>query len=317
MQLWGIGFRKARENVGITLKNIRKMIKSMTGYGRGEAVADQRKIIVEIRSLNSKQLDLSVKMPSRYRQSEYEIRNTVAKRMQRGKVDVFICYESSSAMSTMAINRELFGAYYEQLHRLATENKMEWGTPVDASALASILRLPDVVQNETEQTPEAELAALHNAVDAALNHIDTFRRQEGLILITDLSKRIDRIEALKNAVTPYEKARTETIKTRIREQIEALNIPVDQNRLEQEMIYYIEKLDITEEKVRLQNHCSYFREVAHSEEGAGRKLGFITQELGREINTMGSKSNDANMQKMVVEMKDELEKIKEQLLNIL
>ena len=189
--------------------------------------------------------------------------------------------------------------------------------PVDAAVLQTILRLPDVVQTDNQTLSETEEHTLMHAVNEALEHIDAFRTQEGAKLIADLLKRIDKIEALKNGVTPYEKERTETIKKRIRENIEAIGIQVDNNRLEQEMIYYLEKLDITEEKVRIQNHCDYFREVAHGDAGAGRKLGFIAQELGREINTLGSKSNEATMQKMVVEMKDELEKIKEQVLNIL
>ncbi len=290
----------------------------MTGYGKGEAFSGQKKITAEIRSLNSKQLDLSVKIPSRYRPAEYDIRTRVGKRLQRGKVDVYINVEISEGNNAALINQELFTAYYRQLHRIATENSMEWGTAaVDSGALLAILRMPEVVQTETEDIPEAETEALQKAVEAALEQMDAFRLQEGAALIADLLRRIDKIEALKNAVTPFETVRTETIKNRIRENIEAMNIPLDQNRLEQEMIFYVEKLDITEEKVRLQNHCNYFREVACSEEGAGRKLGFIAQELGREINTMGSKANEANIQKLVVEMKDELEKIKEQLLNIL
>ena len=183
--------------------------------------------------------------------------------------------------------------------------------------MAAVLRLPDVVQNEATDIPDEEIAALKGAVTEALDRMDAFRAQEGAILIADLLGRIDRIERLKNDILPYEKARTETIRNRIRENIESLGIAVDGNRLEQEMIYYLEKLDVTEEKVRLQNHCDYFREVSRSEEGVGRKLGFIAQEMGREINTLGSKANEATMQKMVVGMKDELEKIKEQLLNIL
>lgn len=294
------------------------MIKSMTGYGRGEALSGQKKLVVEIRSLNSKQLDLSVRMPSRYRQSEYEIRNLVSKRLQRGKVDVYIGVECPAENSAVTINRELFSAYYRQLHQIATDNRMEWGTAaVDAGTLTSILRLPDVVRTETEEIPDTEVAALRQALDNALQCIDAFREQEGASLIADLLQRIGTIESLKEAVTPYEKSRTETIRSRILENIESLGVAVDHNRLEQEMIFYIEKLDITEEKVRLQNHCNYFREVSRSEEGVGRKLGFIAQEIGREINTLGSKANEANIQKLVVVMKDELEKIKEQLLNLL
>ena len=294
------------------------MIKSMTGYGKAEAALGHKKITVEIRSLNSKQTDLAVKLPALYRPQEYEIRNLVAKRLQRGKIDVYITVELAGSQNSVTLNKQAFDEYYTQLMALADGQNMAWGTKaVDAALLQVILRLPDVVQTETTTLSDEENHALMKAVEEALNHIEAFREQEGAILIADLLKRIDKIESLKNGVEPYEKARTETIKARIRENIEAIGIPLDSNRLEQEMIYYIEKLDITEEKVRLQNHCNYFREVALSEEGVGRKLCFIAQELVREINTLGSKANEATMQKMVVEMKDELEKIKEQLLNIL
>ena len=293
------------------------MIKSMTGYGKAEMSAAGKKITVEIRSLNSKQLDLSVKVPGLYRSLEYEIRNTVAKVMQRGKVDVFISFECEAAANSATINSALFGAYYRQLETIAAEQRIPWDEQEIAAALPAILRLPEVVQNENATLSEEEQQAVIETVGQALDHIEQFRIQEGGTLIRDLLRRVDKIRALKEEVTPYEKARTEQIKTRIRESIEAVGIPVDNNRLEQEMIFYIEKLDITEEKVRLENHCKYFHEVAASEEGVGRKLGFIAQEMGREINTLGSKANDATIQKLVVQMKDELEKIKEQVLNLL
>ena len=293
------------------------MIKSMTGYGKAEVSAAGKKITVEIRSLNSKQLDLSVKVPGLYRSLEYEIRNSVAKVMQRGKVDVFISFECEAAANSATINSSLFGAYYRQLETIAAEQRISWNEQEIAAALPAILRLPEVVQNENATLSEKEQQAVIEAVGQALDHIEQFRIQEGNTLIRDLLRRVDKIRALKEEVTPYEKARTEQIKTRIRESIEAVGIPVDNNRLEQEMIFYIEKLDITEEKVRLENHCKYFHEVAASEEGVGRKLGFIAQEMGREINTLGSKANDATIQKLVVQMKDELEKIKEQVLNLL
>ncbi len=293
------------------------MIKSMTGYGKAEVSAAGKKITVEIRSLNSKQLDLSAKVPSLYRSLEYEIRNSVAKVMQRGKVDVFISFECEASASSATINSTLFGTYYRQLTAIAAEQQIPWNEQEIAATLPAILRLPEVVQNENATLSEEEQQAVFEAVKLALDHIEQFRIQEGDTLIHDLLRRVDKIRALKEEVTPYEKARTEQIKTRIRESIEAIGIPVDNNRLEQEMIFYIEKLDITEEKVRLENHCKYFHEVAASEEGVGRKLGFIAQEMGREINTLGSKANDATIQKLVVQMKDELEKIKEQVLNLL
>lgn len=290
----------------------------MTGYGKAEAVLDHKKITVEIRSLNSKQLDLTVKVPAVYRQSEYEIRNRIGKRLQRGKIDAYVSYEITGDSVPVSIDRKTFTAYFGQIREIAAENGIDWnGSALDAAVVPAVLRLPEVIQNDQQTVSEAETQVLKRCVEEAVDHMEQFRIQEGAILIADLLRRIDRIEQLKEEIVPFEKARTETIKTRIRENIESLGIPFDANRLEQEMIYYIEKLDITEEKVRLQNHCKYFREVARGEEAPGRKLGFIAQELGREINTLGSKANEATIQKKVVEMKDELEKIKEQVLNIL
>ena len=290
------------------------MVKSMTGFGKGEAALQNKKITVEIRSLNSKQLDLGLRLPAVYRQSEYEIRNIIARTIQRGKVDVFVTVESQAVETPARINKEVFREYLHQM----TDTLAFAGIDADYDAIVPvIMRLPEVVSTETESISDEEHAALIAATEAAAARLDAFRMQEGAILIADLLRRIDRIEQLKEEIVPFEKARAETIKTRIRENIESLGIPFDANRLEQEMIYYIEKLDITEEKVRLQNHCKYFREVARGEEAPGRKLGFIAQELGREINTLGSKANEATIQKKVVEMKDELEKIKEQVLNIL
>ena len=290
----------------------------MTGYGKAEAVLNHKKITVEIRSLNSKQLDLTVKVPAVYRQSEYEIRNRIGKRLQRGKIDAYVSYEITGDSVPVNIDRKTFTAYFGQIREIAAENGIDWnGSALDAAVVPAVLRLPEVIQNDQQTVSEAETQALKRCVEEAVDHMEQFRIQEGTILIADLLRRIDRIEQLKEEIVPFEKARAETIKTRIRENIESLGIPFDANRLEQEVIYYIEKLDITEEKVRLQNHCKYFREVARGEEAPGRKLGFIAQELGREINTLGSKANEATIQKKVVEMKDELEKIKEQVLNIL
>ena len=290
------------------------MIKSMTGFGKAEVAIPDKKITVEIRTLNSKQLDLAVKLPSAYRPLEYEIRALAAKALQRGKADLYISVESTARQTRACIDEELFHLYYNQLLKICREQP-EIGTPGSAennALIQSILRLPDVVCSQEET-----VGAVLDAVGQALAHLDEFRTQEGAILIADLLKRIDRIEAYKQEVIPFEKARTEAIRARIRESLAQLQAEVDNNRLEQEMIFYIEKLDITEEKVRLTNHCNYFREVAASEECAGRKLGFIAQEMGREINTMGSKANNSEIQILVVKMKDELEKIKEQVLNIL
>lgn len=290
------------------------MIKSMTGFGKGEAVYGDKKFRVELRSLNSKQLDLSIKLPGKYRAAEAEVRNIITRELQRGKVDCFISVESAVAETSAHINTEAFKAYADELRRVCTETSLK----IDDSALMqSLLRLPDVVTTEEREVSAEEIATIVEAAKSAAAELNAFRVQEGQILIADLLKRIDLIEKYRHEVEPFESARVDTIKNRIRENIEKLQLEVDNNRLEQEMIFYIEKLDITEEKVRLDNHCRYFREVAAEEEAAGRKLGFIAQELGREINTMGSKSNEANMQRLVVKMKDELEKIKEQVLNIL
>lgn len=286
----------------------------MTGFGKAEAVLPNKKITVEIRTLNSKQLDLAVKLPSAYRPLEYEIRTLAGKALQRGKADLFVSVESTERQSGTRINEELFHIYYNQLADLCTREGLR--TTGD-TLIPSVLRLPDVIAAQEESVSDEEHAAILKATEEALTRLDAFRTQEGAILIADLLKRIDRIERYKEEVVPYEKARTEAIKIRIREALSQLQAEVDCNRLEQEMIFYIEKLDITEEKVRLTNHCNYFREVAATEECAGRKLGFIAQEMGREINTMGSKANNSEIQILVVKMKDELEKIKEQVLNIL
>lgn len=292
------------------------MVKSMTGYGKAEIAVDNKKITVEIRSLNSKQLDLSVRMPSMYRPLEYEVRNRIGKVVQRGKVDVFITAETVNAAVPANINRELFMSYYSELKELAKEMD-DKGKHMDLVLMMSILRMPDVVASETTEISEHEKEALFSVVNDALAAFEVFRGQEGHALIGDMLERIGKIEQYRKDVEPFEKRRVEVIKERIRENIASLGVAVDQNRLEQEMIFYVEKLDITEEKVRLDNHCRYFREVAGEEENVGRKLGFIAQEMGREINTLGSKANDSDMQRLVVMMKDELEKIKEQVLNIL
>lgn len=286
----------------------------MTGFGKGEAVCKDKKFRVELRSLNSKQLDLSIKLPGKYRAIEADVRAILTRELQRGKVDCFISFESSVTETSAHINKDAFAAYVKELREVCAANSVE--TEGDYF-LNAVLRMPDVITSEEQEVEEEELKAIIDATEQAATQLNEFRIQEGATLIADLLKRIDLIEQYRHDVEPYETARVEVIKNRIRENIEKLSIEVDNNRLEQEMIFYIEKLDITEEKVRLSNHCSYFREVAAEEEAPGRKLGFIAQELGREINTMGSKSNEANMQRLVVKMKDELEKIKEQVLNIL
>lgn len=295
------------------------MVKSMTGFGKAEVTLPNKKIIAEIRSLNSKQLDLNLRLPSAYRQSEYEIRNIVSRSLQRGKVDLFVTVESSAVETSAHINKEVFKAYFGQLDSICKElgNPAQGNDMLNNALIQCIMRLPDVVSAESEAIPEEEHRALIAAVEAAAAQLDAFRAQEGAILIADLLTRVKMIEDYKGQVIPFEKGRTEAVRARILENLAQLQAAVDQNRVEQEMIFYLEKLDITEEKVRLSNHCNYFREVAAEEEGVGRKLGFIAQEMGREINTMGSKANDASIQVLVIKMKDELEKIKEQVLNIL
>lgn len=288
----------------------------MTGYGKAEGISGERKITAEVRSLNSKQFDLSVKSPSMYRAADNEMRAIVSQSLLRGKIDLYINCESSDGAAPVRINGRVFTAYHRQIEEIAAG----CGIPVDddaAGLVSAILRLPDVVENNAESLGEEEKTVLLETVRAAVEALNGFRESEGAILMADILERVGRIEASVGEVEPYEAERVETVKGRIRENIEKAQLSCDENRLEQELIYYIEKLDVTEEKVRLRNHCDYFRQVAASEEAAGKKLGFIAQEMGREINTLGSKANHAGIQKIVVGMKDELEKIKEQLLNIL
>lgn len=290
------------------------MIKSMTGFGKGEISLSNKKITVEIRSLNSKQLDMNVKLPTLYRTFEFDIRSRVAAAVVRGKADISVTVENTAVNTSATINKELFREYLRQMNDTLAFSGVD--AAYDA-IVPVIMRMPEVVSTQAEEVSAEEQAALMQALDSALEQFNAFREQEGATLIADLLRRVDKIEELKAEVIPYEQSRCETIKNRIRENLSQLKVDVDSNRLEQEMIFYIEKLDITEEKVRLSNHCRFFREVAANEEAAGRKLGFIAQEMGREINTLGSKANESNIQILVVKMKDELEKIKEQVLNIL
>ena len=290
------------------------MQKSMTGFGKSEVAINGKTITAEIRSLNSKQLDLGLKTPAAYRELENEIRSLVSKRVVRGKVDLLVSVVSTEVATASRIDKPLFAAYIKQMN----EALAYAGVEVDYEAIIPVvMKMPNVIQADTADASEEEKKAVMAAVEGAIDKLDAFRKQEGAILIADLLRRVDLIEQMRNEIIPFEAARTEAVRQRIREGIEKLGVEVDNNRLEQEMIFYIEKLDITEEKVRLENHCKYFREVANNEEQAGRKLGFIAQEMGREINTTGSKANQHDIQKLVVKMKDELEKIKEQVLNIL
>ena len=291
------------------------MQKSMTGFGKAETSIDKKKFTVEIRSLNSKQLDLSIKIPAAYRAVEFALRDIASRMLVRGKIDVTVTVETSGAETPARIDRDLFRAYLRQ----TTDALAYCGIDADYDAIVpAVLRMPDVIAStEAACATEQEIEAIKSAMTEAAEQLDAFRGQEGATLVADMLLRVDKIEEYRDMITPYEEARADTIRTRIREQIAKAGIDVDGNRLEQEMIFYIEKLDITEEKVRLQNHCKYFREVAAAETQAGRKLGFIAQEMGREINTTGSKANQHDIQILVVNMKDELEKIKEQVLNLL
>ncbi|MCC8089708.1 MAG: YicC family protein [Rikenellaceae bacterium] len=294
------------------------MIRSMTGYGKSETEITDKKIIAEVRSLNSKQLDLSIKIPSVYRQFEQDIRLLANKKIIRGKTDIFITVEKNGVSDAVNINREAFINCFNQITGFLPECGIQRDSAeVNAAIIPVIMKMPEVIQTELNDIGDEEAEALIDTVSKAMNSLNEFRIQEGDNLITDILARIETIENSIPEVEKYEDDRIESIKNRISENFASIGLDYDRNRFEQELIYYLEKLDITEEKVRLRNHCGYFREVCSTEEAPGKKLGFISQEIGREINTLGSKANDSRIQKIVVQMKDELEKIKEQLLNIL
>ncbi|MDY4043135.1 MAG: YicC/YloC family endoribonuclease [Marinifilaceae bacterium] len=292
------------------------MIKSMTGFGKATVSGGTKKIIVEVKSLNSKQLDVNLKMPSLYKEKDIEIRGMIKEVLDRGKVDMFIYFDNDDDSKDVAINKTVVTQYFQQMLDVASS----LGVTVDkGELLQTVMRFPDSLQVKAEELDEQEWLQLKSGIMQALESLNQFRIQEGQVLIADILKRIEMIKSLAAEVPQFEKQRVPAIKQRLQEKMkewgEIKN--VDENRLEQEIIYYLEKLDITEEKVRLANHCRYFIETAEREEAPGRKLGFIAQEIGREINTMGSKANDHDIQKLVVRMKDELEKIKEQSLNVL
>ncbi len=290
------------------------MIHSMTGYGKSIGEISGKKITVEIKSLNSKQLDLSIKSPATYRECESWIRSELVKSLQRGKVDVYINVETSKESTNCPINKEAFKNYYSQICDLSEDLGFSMS---QEQSVQAILRLPDVIKVDPIEINEDEISTLKSTVNAAIANILEFRKQEGAVLIGDLLNRIEKIRVLSRGVEQFERERVVAIKSRLMENLATLNIQVDTNRLEQELIFYLEKLDVTEEKVRLNNHLNYFIEVSDNEDFPGRKLGFIAQEIGREINTLGSKANHSEIQKIVVQMKDELEKIKEQVLNLL
>ena len=287
----------------------------MTGYGKSVAVYNGKKINVEIKSLNSKSLDLSTRIAPLYREKEMEIRQNIQQRLLRGKVDFAIWVEKDAATDATTINTVLAKNYCEQIKQVAEECHI----PLPGDWFLSLLRMPDVMTKvEVETLDEEEWAVASNAITEAIDNLVAFRTQEGAALQKKFGEKIDNIEHLLASIEPYEKSRVEKIRARIVDGLKAIpDVEYDKNRLEQELIYYIEKLDISEEKQRLANHLKYFRETMDEQAGQGKKLGFIAQEMGREINTTGSKSNQAEMQNIVVKMKDELEQIKEQVLNAL
>ena len=288
----------------------------MTGYGKAVVAFEDKKINVEVKSLNSKQLDLSTRIAPLYREKEMEIRQQVAKSVERGKVDFSIWVEKDAGADATPINAAIVQNYYQQLRQLVDQA----GIPEPQDWLQTLMRLPDVTtRTEAEVLTDAEWQAASQAIAQALDQLAAFRRQEGAALQRKFTEKIDNIASLLQQIEPYEKSRVEKIRQRIVDGLKEIpEVEYDKNRLEQELIYYIEKLDISEEKQRLSNHLKYFRETMQEEgHGVGKKLGFIAQEMGREINTTGSKSNHAEMQNIVVMMKDELEQIKEQVLNAL
>ena len=288
----------------------------MTGFGKTTVAYKEKKINVEVKSLNSKTLDLSTRIAPLYREKEMEIRQFIAKNLERGKIDFSIWIEKDVVADATPINMALVENYYQQIKKISAQT----GIPEPADWYATLLRLPDVTtKTDVEELTDEEWKAAQQAIDEAVSHLIEFRRQEGAALQKKFTEKVDNIQALLASIEPYEKSRVEKIKTNIVNGLQQIpNVEYDKNRLEQELIYYIEKLDISEEKQRLSNHLKYFRETMNEEgHGVGKKLGFIAQEMGREINTTGSKSNQAEMQNIVVKMKDELEQIKEQVLNAL
>lgn len=291
------------------------MIKSMTGYGKAICELPDKKITIEIRTLNSKQLDLNTRIPSVYKEKELEMRSIISKELERGKIDVSFWVEDTGAESNYTFNNELIKNYYVELKKITQALNVK----DDKDLLAITMRLPDVLKSEREELDEQEWMKIAKALTEVIAAVDDYRTIEGKVLEKDFNKRVELILNLLKMLSPFEKERIEKLRTRLNaelnNQFDSEN--VDKNRFEQELLYYLEKFDITEEKVRLANHCNYFNETMESHNSNGKKLGFIVQEMGREINTIGSKANHSEIQKIVVQMKDELEKIKEQLMNIL
>lgn len=291
------------------------MIQSMTGYGKATAQFGEKKINVEIKSLNSKAMDLSTRIAPLYREKEMEIRNLITQTLERGKVDFSLWVEKDVADTATPINSALVQNYYNQIKNISET----YNIPVPQDWFATLLRMPDVMTRvDIQELQEEEWDIVRKTIEEALGHLVDFRKQEGMALEKKFNEKLNNIERLLASIEPYEQERVGKIRDRITDALEkTISVDYDKNRLEQELIYYIEKLDINEEKQRLANHLKYFRETMTGGHGQGKKLGFIAQEMGREINTTGSKSNHAEMQNIVVQMKDELEQIKEQVLNVM
>lgn len=288
------------------------MIHSMTGFGKSTVQLPNKKISVEIKSLNSKNLDINTRMPSQYREKELEMRKMIAAEVGRGKVDFTLQVEITGDETSAKINHEIVKAYMYELRDLANISNAE-----NAKLLEIALSLPDAVSTEVTEVDESEFKAIQNTIEEALENLNAYRKDEGLAMEKDFKHRIENLQQLLEEVIQIDPERIQNLRAKLEAAVEDLKTKVDEDRFEQELVFYIEKYDITEEKVRLANHLSYFIETITAAESSGKKLGFISQEMGREINTIGSKSNSANMQKLVVQMKDELEKIKEQMLNVL
>jgi uncharacterized protein (TIGR00255 family) len=291
------------------------MLKSMTGYGKATCNFQNKTIRIELKSVNSKQSDINCRIPLIYKEKEMELRNEISKHAERGKIDCIIAIEQDSPEKSVKINKALLRDYYDQITEVASELSL----PVSEQTLLAALRLPEIFKSEVPEIADEEWNTLLNCLKEALNEFDKFRAQEGKALEKDIDQRLELILKRLEEVSQFESGRIDRIRERLKKNLNEF-IPagsIEANRFEQEVIYFLEKLDITEEKVRLRNHCEYFSKTMVNEVSPGRKLAFISQEMGREINTIGSKANDVEIQKRVVMMKDELEKIKEQLLNVL
>jgi uncharacterized protein (TIGR00255 family) len=291
------------------------MIKSMTGFGKSECELPDKRVTIEIKTLNSKQFDMQARIPNVFREKELDLRMHLNNRLERGKVDLNISVDETAGYENFTINRSLAKKYYDQIRLLSADLNLT----LDDQILSTLLKLPDVMKAEPKELREEEWAIILKAIDEAILRCDEFRQMEGNKLEIDFDNRIGLILDYLNALTPFEEERIHKIKSRFRKDLQEVvsEQKIDENRFEQEVIYYLEKIDITEEKTRLKSHCDYFLVTLLEPFSNGKKLSFIGQEIGREINTIGSKANDYNMQKIVVQMKDELEKIKEQLMNIL